>query len=122
MHPPSGPQSLTSNSSSNVSKIDPKDNDDSGSLPQETVLLLQNLKLTPVTAAQIKSWTSRDPMMSKVHDMVLKGWTYTNDPDLLPYQRRRTELSALDGCVLWDNCVIIPLPGKGDGLKGERLW
>jgi len=47
-----------------LSRLPLPNNDDSGSLPQDMVLLLQNLKLIPVTPAQIKSWTSRDPMMS----------------------------------------------------------
>ena len=31
---------------------------------------------------------------------------------MLPYQRRRYELSTHDGCVLWGNRVIVPPPGR----------
>ena len=42
-------------------------------LPEETVLLLENLQLSPVTTAQIKGWTNRNPVLSKVRDVVLQG-------------------------------------------------
>ena len=35
-------------------------------LPEETVLLLETLQLFPITAAQIKTWTKQDPVLSKV--------------------------------------------------------
>ena len=41
-----------------LSRLPLTNNLDSGPPPHETVLLLQNLQLTPVTAAQIKSWAS----------------------------------------------------------------
>ena len=80
-------------------------------LSEETVLLLETLQLSPITAAQIKIWTDHDPVLSQVRDLVLQGWTSTTEPDLLPYQRRRYELSTHDGCVLWGNRVIVPPPG-----------
>ena len=42
-------------------------------LPEETVLLLENLQLSPVITAQIKGWTNRDPVLSKVQDVALQG-------------------------------------------------
>ena len=81
-------------------------------LPEETVLLLETLQLFPITAAQIKTWTSQDPVLSKVRDLVLQGWLDTSDPLLLPYQRRKYELNILDGCVLLGNRVVVPPPGR----------
>ena len=81
-------------------------------LPEETVLLLEALQLSPITAAQIKTWTDHDPVLSQVRDLVLKGWTTTTNPELSPYQRRRDELSTHDGCLLWGNRVIVPPPGR----------
>ena len=34
--------------------------------PQDTVLLLESIQTSLVTAAQIKKWTARDPLLSKV--------------------------------------------------------
>ena len=81
-------------------------------LPEEIVLLLETLQLFPITAAQIKTWASQDPVLSKVRDLVLQGWLDTSDPLLLPYQRRKYELSILDGCVLLGNRVVVPPPGR----------
>ena len=81
-------------------------------LPQETVLLMEVLQASPVTAKQIKTWTSHDPVLSKVRDKVLQGWVDTRDLSMQPYQRRKHELSIEDGCVLWGNRIIIPPPGR----------
>ena len=59
----------------------------------------------------IKAWTEKDPLLSRVHQ-VLHGWTVTNsDGNLLPYFNRCDELSITDGCVLWGSRVIIPPSG-----------
>ena len=80
-------------------------------LPEETVLLLEALQLSPITAAQIKAWTDHDPILSQVRDLVMKGWTMTTNPELSPYQPRKDELSTHDGCLLWGSRVIVPPPG-----------
>ena len=81
-------------------------------LPEETVLLLEALQFSPITAAQIKAWTDHDPILSQVRDLVMKGWTTTTNPELSPYQRRKDELSIHDGCLLWGSRVIVPPPGR----------
>ena len=30
---------------------------------------------------------------------------------MLPFDRRKNELSVQDGCVLWESCVIVPTQG-----------
>lgn len=81
-------------------------------IPGETILLLDMLNSLPVTAENIKQWTSRDPVLSRVRDMLLQGWQFTNDPDFKPYQRRKDELSVHNGCVLWGSRVVVPPPGR----------
>ena len=49
-------------------------------LPQETVLLMEILQMSPITAKQIKSWTSHDPVLAKVLDKVLQGWVDNKYP------------------------------------------
>ena len=57
-------------------------------VPGETILLIENLKETPVTFKQIATWTSRHPLLSQVRHQVLQGWNANNeDPKLLPYTR-----------------------------------
>ena len=42
-------------------------------IPGETILLLDMLHSLPVTAENIKHWTSHDPVLSRVRDMILQG-------------------------------------------------
>ena len=69
--------------------------------PEEVVLLMETIQNSPVNAAQIRQWTDRDPLLSKVRKLILQGWEKTKDNDLLPYFRRKMELSVQEGCVLW---------------------
>lgn len=79
----------------------------------ETVLLMEQVETMPVTAQQIRLWTSKDPVLSRVKDYVLKGWPQSvDDKRLQPYLARQTELSILDGCVLWGTRVVIPPKGR----------
>ena len=95
-----------------LSRLPLPDHPTSVPLPQETVLLMEVLQASPVTAKQIKTWTSHDPVLSKVRDKVLQGWVDTSDPSMQPYQRRKCELSIEDGCILWGNRIIVPPPGR----------
>ena len=81
-------------------------------VPGETILLLDMLHSLPVTAHQIKTWTDRDPVLSRVRTLVLKGWQDSTDVDLKPYQHRKHELSVHDGCILWGHRVIVPPVGR----------
>ncbi|XP_052771110.1 uncharacterized protein K02A2.6-like [Mya arenaria] len=64
----------------------------------------------PVTCSQIASATRKDPVLSKVYEIVSTGsiGVDTSDLELKPYLNRRTELSLHQGCVMWGNRVIIP--------------
>ena len=81
-------------------------------VPGETILLIEALDASPVMAGQMKSWTDRDPVLSKVRDLLLHGWQHSDDPALAPYQHRQAELSVHDGCVLWGNHDIVPAVGR----------
>ena len=75
------------------------------------MLLMEKLQSSPVTAAQIRSWTDRDPILSQVRHMLLKGWRDLGRKEFRPYQQRREEMSVHDGCVLVGSQVIIPNVG-----------
>ena len=81
-------------------------------LPAETILLLDCLQVSPVSFDQVRRWTARDPVMSKVLRYVLQGWPATVEDSLLPYYRRKDELSVENNCLLWGARVIIPPPGR----------
>ena len=80
--------------------------------PADTILLIESLQTSPTTFAHIRSWTSRNPLLSKVRKMLLQGWQFTIDEALKPFQRRKDELSVQDGCILWGSLVVIPPPGR----------
>ena len=85
--------------------------------PAEMVLLMETLDSSPVTARQVKTWTDRDPLLSKVRSLTQQGWTPQTDEQLKPYQRRKEELSVQDGCVLCGSRVIVPETGREKILR-----
>ena len=88
--------------------------------PAEIVHLMEYLDSSPVSSAQIRTWTDQDPLMSKVKRWILSGWpdhTPSEEEELKPFSRRRYELSVEDGCVLWGSRVVVPPKGKARVLK-----
>ena len=83
----------------------------------ETILLMENLHLSPVTARQIRQWTDRDSVLSIVVRLVQFGWETTFDVSLKPFQQRKEELSVHDRCVLWGDRVIVPPAGHSVVLE-----
>ena len=81
-------------------------------LPAETVLLMETLDSSPITARQVKTWTDQDPLLAKVRSLTQQGWTRQTDEQLKPYQKRKEELSVQDGCVLCGSRVIVPEKGR----------
>ena len=75
-------------------------------------MLFETLQASPITAAQIRLWTDRDPVLSCVRNLLLKGWRETLDPELRPYFQRRDELSIQKGVVLCGCQVVVPTIGK----------
>ena len=64
--------------------------------------VIQQLDTTHVTAADIKIWTDKDPILSKVRRYVLIGWPgdETGEDMLRPYTVRKDKLSVHNGCLL----------------------
>ena len=63
-------------------------------------------------------WTRRDPILSRVQQFVLRGWsTGAIEKDLKPYWHKRLELSSHDGCLLWGNRVVVPAAGQASVLE-----
>jgi len=84
-------------------------------VPGDIHLVLKHLNTTPVTATEIKTWTDKDPLLSKVRRFVMMGWPDDDaktDEALRPYRTRKDELSVHSGCLLWGSRVIIPPKGR----------
>ena len=83
----------------------------------ETVLVLEQLSESPINVSQIRSWTMKDPTLSKVVHFVLSGWPFEVSSSLKPFYNRRVELSTQDGVLLWGYRVIVPPPGRDSILQ-----
>jgi len=81
--------------------------------PAELLHLLQHLSSTTINAASIRRWTDTHPTLSKIRQFILQGWPTTQlDEEFQPYCKRKSELSVLDGCILWGARVIVPPQGR----------
>jgi hypothetical protein len=106
------PGHLISNADA-LSRLPLTDTSDPSSTPEELTHLIHQLSESIVTANQIKLWTDKDPVLSRVRRLVSSGWTLTEpEPSLTPYHNRHCELSIIDGCVLWGSRVIVPPAGR----------
>ena len=74
--------------------------------------LLNQLSDVIITASQIATWTQKDPVLSRVHHMILHGWPKSRlESAFKPYFSCRDELSTVDGCILRGCNIVIPPPG-----------
>ena len=86
-------------------------------LPADIVLLMDTLQTSPVTVRQVRHWTNRDPLLSKVRSLVLEGWVDGKEEKMTPFNQRSNELSVQDGCILWGTRVVIPEQGRSQVLQ-----
>ena len=78
---------------------------------EERVLMMETVTL--VSTVEVSRWTNRDPVLSRVAQLIQHGWPMHDlDPAFQPYSVRKTELSVQDGCVLWGSRVVVPPPGR----------
>ena len=85
----------------------------------ETVMLMEHMDGTPLQVKQIRDWTRRDRILSRVHQWLMQGsWpSVCDDPDMQPYMKRQNELSVEEGCILGGSRVIIPPQGRQTMIK-----
>ena len=86
-------------------------------LPADIVLLMDTLQTSPVTVRQVRHWTNRDPLLSRVRSLVLEGWVDGKEEKMTLFNQRRNELSVQDGCILWGTRVVIPEQGRSQVLQ-----
>ena len=83
-----------------------------GRVPNETLELPINhfsyVDDLPVTSSDVRRETASDKVLTKVLRYVMFGWPSSVEEELLPYFRRRNELSVDQGCLLWGMRVVIP--------------
>ncbi|XP_037303504.1 uncharacterized protein K02A2.6 [Manduca sexta] len=63
----------------------------------------------PVTRVNVKENTVADESLRKVVLCLQSGWPIkSDDNDLIPYWRRRTELYLDRGCIMWGYRLVVP--------------
>ena len=60
-----------------------------------------------VTSEAVARETRRDPVLARVHESMVKGWSARIDGEK-PYYERRNELTVHQGCIFWGMRVVIP--------------
>ena len=82
-------------------------------LLSEVILMLEQMDSLPITIAQIRTWTLRDPLLSQVFHFVQNGRSVSKLPqELHPYFTKKDELSIVDNCLLWGTRLVIPKLGR----------
>ena len=69
---------------------------------------LLDVEMSPVTEEEVRTATRRNPVMSKLLNVILQGWGGVHDPELKDYRLHAAELTTEGGCVLWGSRVVIP--------------
>ena len=89
-------------------------------VPGDTIMLLEKMEEFPVNVSQIRTWTNKDPLLSRVRKLVQCGFPehLKSDKDLKPYMQRKFELSVQDQVLLWGNRVIVPPQGRARVIEG----
>lgn len=78
---------------------------------------LSNTEL-PLNTKDIKEATQTDAVLKEIYDYVLLGWPeIIKDNNILPYFRRKDEITAIDGILLWGYRVIVPKKLQSSILK-----
>ena len=75
-----------------------------------TELLRNQINQLPVTAKAISKVTQHDPILSRVKKFTTDCWPSAEEvePKLLPFFRRRNEITTEEGCLLWGVRTIVP--------------
>ena len=85
--------------------------DNKGEVSQATNdIFMLSLDRAPVNASEIKSATSRCPILSRVVQFTQHGWPEDMEvkQEYKPFQRIAVELTVEDGCLLWGGRSVIP--------------
>ena len=82
---------------------------DTDCIPGSIIGLIDFMSSTPMSSELVKKHTQRDPVLSRVCQFVLKGWTEKKlGEPFFPYESRKYELSVQDGVLLWGSRIVVP--------------
>ena len=82
-------------------------------VPGDVEFVINHLSATAASAGNVKDWTAKDAVFSRVRQYLLLGWPDQQlGEEFKPFTSRKDELSLQDGCILWGSCVVIPPQGR----------
>ena len=82
---------------------------DTDCIPGSIIGLIDFMSSTPMSSELVKKHTQRDPVLSRVCQFVLKGWTEKKlGEPFFPYESRKYELGVQDGVLLWGSRIVVP--------------
>lgn len=85
---------------------------------KEKAPMLESSNITLVTADQVKAWTDKDPVVSKVRERLFNSWSAKLvEEEFAPYEVRKYELSMQNGCVLRGSGAIVPHPDQENVIR-----
>ena len=79
-----------------------------GNHPDPTIFNMVQLSSLPVTATEVTVATRTDPVLGKLLKCLRQGWPQSVPEELIPFHRRRDELTVEGDSVLWGHRVVIP--------------
>ena len=79
-----------------------------GQSPEATIFNITQIEHLPITAAQVRHATQKDPILQRVLQFVQQGWPSEVNSELTPFRNRAQELCVEDNCLLWGARVIVP--------------
>ena len=91
-----------------LSRLPVKAKQTTGNPADPTVFNITQLQVLPISAADLMAATRSDPILSKVLRYLRKGWPEQIPDALLPYWRKRNELTLEEDSILWGIRVVVP--------------
>ena len=91
-----------------LSRLPVKAKQTTGNPADPTVFNIAQLQVLPISAADLMAATRSDPILSKVLRYLRKGWPEQIPNALLPYWRKRNELTLEEDSILWGIRVVVP--------------
>ena len=80
-----------------------------GNSSEPEIFNVSQIASLPVTATQLQTATRTDLLLGKVMRYTKNGWPAEVSEALLPFWRKRQEITVENGCLLWGMRVLVPL-------------
>ena len=76
--------------------------------PNELILLLKTVESEIMSSSEIKKATDNDPNLKMLKFLVMTGVPDKLNETLKEYQNIKDEITLINGCLMWNNRVILP--------------